>query len=258
MNPRLTIGALLARLAGAFGTDETRCQCCGALAAKVPGELPLCPECAQALRLRTGGHCPRCGAIFADETAAPHLCAACLRSPPPYERLTFFAAYAPPLDECILSFKFAAALSRQSLLCAMLHAACERLGPPAPDLAVPVPLHERRLRERGFNQSLELAHGLSRRTGIGLAATALSRLRDTVPQARLERAERLLNLKGAFAADPRQVAGKRILLVDDVSTTGATLVECTAALLASGAAAVDVAVLARTAGPDMSAGPVPR
>ncbi len=140
----------------------------------------------------------------------------------------------------------------------MLHAAFARLGPPVPDVVVPVPLHERRLRERGFNQSLELARGLAGRTGIGLAATALSRLRDTVPQARLERAERLLNLKGAFAADPRQVAGRRVLLVDDVSTTGATLVECTAALLAAGAATVDVAVLARTAEPDMRAEPVSR
>jgi ComF family protein len=258
VNPRSAIDTLMARVAEAFGASETRCQCCGALATKIPGELPLCPECARELRLRTGGYCPRCGAIFADETAAPHLCAACLRSPPPYERLTFFAAYAPPLDECILSFKFAAALSRQNLLCAMLHAAFARLGPPVPDVVVPVPLHERRLRERGFNQSLELARGLAGRTGIGLAATALSRLRDTVPQARLERAERLLNLKGAFAADPRQVAGRRVLLVDDVSTTGATLVECTAALLAAGAATVDVAVLARTAEPDMRAEPVSR
>jgi len=241
---------LRAVAAATLGLRECRCQCCGAAASPAPGALPLCARCLDALAPRSGGFCPVCGALHADETQAPHRCAACRADPPPWDRLAFWGRYADPLTGLIHAYKYASALHRSGLLEALAHGAylrLEGLAPelPRPDLVVPVPLHPRRLRARGFNQSLELARGLARLAGLPLAAQALLRTRHTVPQARLERAQRLTNLRGAFRADSALTAGRRVLLVDDVSATGATLRECATALRRAGASGVDVVVLAR-------------
>lgn len=115
-----------------------------------------------------------------------------------------------------------------------------------PDAICPVPLHTKRLIWRGFNQSTELAKQISRSTNIPVLNTALVRTRNTKPQTQLGHKERKENLKNAFAANPEQIRGKSILLIDDVYTTGATLRECSKAILGAGAAKVDVLVLART------------
>jgi ComF family protein len=117
---------------------------------------------------------------------------------------------------------------------------------PAIDLVVPVPLHSRRLRERGFNQSLLLARQVSKRRSIPLNFTALDRIRQTRPQTRLSGPERHKNVRGAFEVNaPGAVAGRKILLIDDVFTTGATIQECTESLLDAGAKEVHVLTLAR-------------
>jgi Predicted amidophosphoribosyltransferases len=108
-----------------------------------------------------------------------------------------------------------------------------------------VPLHTRRLLSRGFNQSRELARLLSARRGLPIWQNALTRVRRTVPQMELARAARAENIRGAFAADERLLAGRSVLLVDDIMTTGSTLEECARAMLAAGALRVDVLVLAR-------------
>jgi ComF family protein len=114
------------------------------------------------------------------------------------------------------------------------------------DLVVPVPLHPRRLRERGFNQSLLLARQVSKRQSIPLDFTSLQRVRQTAPQTRLSGPERRKNVRGAFRVTaPESVAGRRVLLVDDVFTTGATIQECTESLLEAGAKEVCVLTLAR-------------
>lgn len=112
------------------------------------------------------------------------------------------------------------------------------------DWVVPVPLHPKKRRVRGYNQSQLLAESFCKRTGLLLRGEVLLRQRDTLSQARLKRAERLTNMAGAFAALP-EVKGKRILLIDDVATTGATLEGCAAALKQAGAKQVTAFTLAR-------------
>ena len=114
------------------------------------------------------------------------------------------------------------------------------------DLIVPVPLHLHRLRWRGFNQAQFLAHALARDVGVPVDALSLRRVRATHPQVQLNEGERRRNVRHAFRVTrPRRVRGQRVLLFDDVYTTGATVEECSRALLQAGAAGVDVLVLAR-------------
>lgn len=114
------------------------------------------------------------------------------------------------------------------------------------DIVVPVPLHPRRLAERGFNQALLIARPIARGLGVPISARGLLRVRDTPQQAMLDRARRLTNVRRSFRVNPRaQLEGQRVLLVDDVRTTGATLEACTAALHMGGAKAVFDLVVAR-------------
>jgi len=116
------------------------------------------------------------------------------------------------------------------------------------DLAVPVPLHRKRLRHRGFNQALIQGHGISQRFSGPLLFDNLVRLRSTRPQVELSSHERMENVKGAFGlARPSEFQEKRVLLIDDVFTTGATMNECARVLKEAGAASVTVLTLARTA-----------
>jgi ComF family protein len=121
---------------------------------------------------------------------------------------------------------------------------------PDPELIAPTPLHPRRLAQRGYNQSLELSRALSRRIGAPLESQAMRRTRRTRPQHSLNREERIKNVANALLADPRLVKGKRVLLVDDIMTSGATLREATRALFAAGAAQVSALVVARASGRD--------
>jgi ComF family protein len=121
------------------------------------------------------------------------------------------------------------------------------------DLVVPVPLHHWRLFRRRYNQSALLARALAHRAEIAYAPNLLTRVRATPSQGRMSRARRRLNVRGAFAVAPRnrhRIKGRRVLLVDDVYTTGATLSEATRCLLGAGAGVVDVLTLARVVRPE--------
>ena len=196
--------------------------------------------------------CPQCGWPFpsprALEASPTHLCGRCRTT-----RVHFTVARAATLyeakgpgREAILAFKHT---GRDSLGRHLAELMAERSGPimaEGPwDVLAPVPLHPRRERERGFNQAAFLARHLARRVGLPVAARALRRVRETPPQSG-DPTDRQRNVRGAFAvARPAQVAGRHVLLIDDVLTTGATANECARALRRSGARRVGVFTLAR-------------
>jgi ComF family protein len=243
----------LIRLASFLGR---RCQACGEAfrggepGGPVSGRL-LCAGCRERLAPRRAGFCPACGLTYADAAAEPYLCGPCRSAPRPWRNFAWHGPYEGLLGDLLRAFKFNSRLGLSRLLAALAREAWERAaqdGPtgPAPDLAVPVPLHPRRLAARGYNQTLLLARDLARSHGLALDPAALSRVRDTPPQVRLAGVERRENIRGAFVADRARVAGRGALLVDDVMTTGGTLEEASLALLRAGARSVDVLVLART------------
>lgn len=176
------------------------------------------------------------------------LCGRCRARPPAYDGLAAAFAYEPPVDKVIGALKFRRLEYLGEELAAALLSA---LGDQAEghDLVVPVPLHWRRRLGRGFNQAESIARPLARSLGLPLAM-ALRRRRATSAQARLERAARLRNPRGAFAIrEAHAVRGARVILVDDVVTTAATVQAAAAALKAAGAERVLVAAIARTLAP---------
>ncbi|XPV76987.1 MAG: ComF family protein [Desulfovibrio sp.] len=229
---------------------QSRCLCCGT-GTDLPQtkKLSLCEGCAPDFRLRTGGYCPSCGQLSANTKEEPTTCINCRTTPPPWRQLCFFNEYKGELREEILQFKFNGAVQNRKLLGQVAFEAFSKLNTKhaneVVDIIVPVPLHPKRLFQRGFNQSQEVALQLHKKTGIPVAPTALIRNRHTQPQMTLSRKERLTNLEKAFSIGSPAIAGKRILLIDDVFTSGATLKECTTVLLKAGAVCVDILVLAR-------------
>ena len=115
---------------------------------------------------------------------------------------------------------------------------------PGPGILVPVPLHPKRLRKRGFNQSLEIARHFGKIQG-NQVVNALERVRDTIPQMILDRSARRNNISRAFKADPEKISGREVILVDDIMTTGATLSECARELAKAGARKTEVIVLSK-------------
>ncbi|MCJ2163586.1 MULTISPECIES: ComF family protein [unclassified Pseudodesulfovibrio] len=230
-------------LARRLGLTAVRCPVCGMVLAD-QGQL-LCTLCAERLPLRTGGFCPTCGLMHGQEDAPPSQCPDCRLNPPPWDAMHFHGQYAGLMRELIISYKFGNRFGHTRLLAAMAAQTFHKRQARVPDVIIPVPLHHRRLLWRGFNQSLEVSRSLSRNIGKPVLGNGLTRTRHTPPQTRLGLKERQVNIKDAFYAAPEQVKDKRVLLVDDVYTTGATLRECARTLMRAGAGGVDVLVLAR-------------
>jgi ComF family protein len=209
------------------------------------GTGPLCADCTGRFEA-PDSRCRRCALRVAGGAA---LCGGCLRDPPPFESAHCVADYAFPWDRLIAACKFNGRAELAALLSERLAAALARGNASRPELIVPVPLSPARLAERGYNQAWEIARRLARTAGVAARADVLQRVLDTAHQAELTRAQRLVNPRGAFSVPPRQrgaLAGRRVALVDDVLTTGATAREAAGTLLRAGARAVDVWVIART------------
>lgn len=221
-------------------------------ALRVPGQCEvcrgwqharLCDRCVE----RFAPARPRCRQCALTLAGGAERCGDCLREAPPFERTACVADYVFPWDGLVAAFKFRGRVELAGPLATLLARAAAAL--PAPDLVCPVPLSTARLAERGYNQAWELARRAARERGAAARADLLLRPLDTAHQADLPRAERLRNLRSAFAVHPARralLAGRRVALVDDVFTTGATARAAAQALRQAGAAAVDVWVIART------------
>jgi ComF family protein len=197
----------------------------------------LCAECDADLPRLGGSLCPRC----ALDSPGGAVCGRCLAETPRYDATVAALAYRFPADALVHALKFRGELALAPLLGQLL---LEKVTAGSVDCIVPVPLSPQRLRERGYNQALEVARHLGGRLEID----ACERERDAPPQAGLDRDERRRNVRGAFRCR-RTFAGERVALVDDVMTTGATLDALAGALKDAGAASVANWVVCRTADP---------
>jgi ComF family protein len=219
-----------------LGVDRRGCLCAPCLAAMAPPEPPLCLCCGVPLA----------------PLAQPGSCPSCLHRPPRFASARAAALYRPagpglnataPLALAVQRLKYG---RRRALADALGRLLADRYPFAPTALLVPVPLHRTRLRERGFNQAVLLARRLARDRGLELAPRVLVRTRATHAQPGLSATARRRNLAAAFALRPgADVAGRHVVLVDDVLTTGATADACAAVLLAAGAVRVDVYAVGR-------------
>ncbi len=210
-------------------------------------DLPYCSACWGTIRPLTGPQCPVCATPFSSPSALTHSphhhCAECREDLPAFSRALTPYAYEGILAEAIQRFKYQKQTTLADPLAGLLR---EKLTDIQFDRVAAIPLHPIRLRTREFNQSLLLAQKIARFTQVPLLVDVLHRSRDTLPQVGLSRKERAQNVRRAFhLSNPASLEGKRILLVDDVYTTGATLREGANILLKGGAKEVTVAAVAR-------------
>ena len=207
-----------------------RCAACG----EPVEEGPFCPICADAVEPVPSG-CSRCGLPGPDAT-----CGACLAHPPTFDGARAAGLFGGPLADAIHALKYRGRPVLARPLGAWL---ASRVPLPPGAAVVSVPLGRRRRRRRGYDQAALLAAALAREAGAPRLRAALERVRETAPQVGRDRDARARNVRGAFAA--RGVAGRDLVLVDDVVTTGATADACARALRAAGARSVTVVSLAR-------------
>jgi ComF family protein len=201
----------------------------------------LCPECVHRLPRLSGPLCQYCGAPIPHGT----LCASCQEAPLRLEGIRSVAPFRGPVRAAIHYLKYRHARELADPLGELMARYWQQNPLPA-EVIVPVPLHPSRLRRRGYNQAALLAWALSRRVGLPVDEDALYRVRATASQMRLPAADRRRNVEDAFRCTDDRMRGRRVLLVDDVCTTGATLEACADALREGGACQVWALTLART------------
>jgi ComF family protein len=234
----LTLGAALPPL----------CPSCRAPLADARG---LCAACWSKLTFITRPYCERLGIPFAYDAGPGLLSLEAIADPPAYGRARAVAAYDDIAAKLVHALKYGDRLDLAPTLGRWMATAGADVLNDA-DALVPVPLHWRRLWARRFNQSAALAHAIGKARDVPVVRDALRRVKATPQQVGLSRNERALNMQGAFRAPERgkaAVVDRRLLLVDDVLTSGATVEACARALLRAGAANVDVLVFARVVGP---------
>ena len=219
-----------------------RCLKCGKL---LENAGYLCDKCADEINFIIPPYCQRCGNPLHDENS--QLCAGCASGKKRFYRLARSAmAYDDSDKNLIIAFKFFDRTENANLLAAMMKVAGKDIFAAGVDMFIPVPLHYTRLIKRRYNQSSLLAEKLSRMTGIPTENFALIRHRKTRPQVECSGRARVTNVKNAFSVKrPELISGKRIVLIDDIMTTGSTLKESALALKKAGAKSVDILTAAR-------------
>lgn len=212
----------------------------------------VCPECSKNIRLVEPPFCQRCGKpVQGLLSGTTNLCGTCLADEPPFDRARFSVYYSSVVRRGILQFKFNNSLYLGEALLGLLSETFNNnFSGQNLDAIIPVPVHPRRLIHRGYNQCAILSRKLGARFNIPAPTDVLVKTRNTVPQTRLNRKQRVENIKGSFAVKkPAEVDGKSVLVVDDVFTTGSTLSEAAITLKRHGAAVVQALVLALRYGP---------
>jgi ComF family protein len=201
----------------------------------------FCVDCSRELP-RVGVACIRCGLPL----PVMSTCGVCLRSPPPFDAVRAAYWYQAPVATLIHQLKYDGKLNAARVLGHSLAQAFTEGTSPWPDAIVPVPLHDSRLRQRGFNQSIELIRTTAKQLGVPLFVNGMERVRVTQEQAKLPASQRRRNVRGVFTASPKEYRQvKTVALFDDVMTTGHTVAEATRALKAAGVERVVVWLCAR-------------
>lgn len=213
------------------------------------GSILFCDPCLERITLVREPFCTCCGKVFFSAAGGNHLCGPCLSQPWHFQSARAIFIYEEPFAKAVHAFKYGGKTTGLATFRACKEGLVYLNRPgqmPEPDVIVPVPLHPGRLRERGFNQALLLARALFPLWKDRLEPSALTRRLATQPQTGLSGSERRRNLKNAFVVkEGDRIAGQRVLLVDDVFTTGATVDECARTLMQAGAKEVRVFTLAR-------------
>nr|WP_282959161.1 ComF family protein [Azoarcus sp. L1K30] len=199
-------------------------------------DQPLCAACRAELPAQLAPGCPIC----ALPTPSGAVCGHCLVAPPAFDATRAAFDYGFPIDVLVQALKYR---HRLSLAAFFARAIGELKGDF--DLIVPMPLHARRLAERGFNQAVEIARPLAKSSGVPMVLAGVARVRDTPSQASLGRAARVSNMRAAFACELK-LDRRSVLVIDDVMTTGASLDALARCLKAQGARRVENCVVART------------
>lgn len=216
--------------------------CCLLCSRPSRGGRELCADCTRDLPWNRHA-CPRCALPMPGESGT-RFCGQCLKSPPPWQSAASPLIYGWPLDQLLQSFKFNGDLAAGQVMGELLAEFLAAAPGLKPEVLIPVPLHHARLRERGFNQALELARPASRRLQLRLDNRICVRRRHTAVQSKLDAAERQRNLRDAFEVRGA-ITGAQVAILDDVITTGATMTALSHALRDAGAASITVWSLAR-------------
>jgi len=219
------------------------CLLCGQLLPTDPEEQFFCHGCLAAMVPLQPGHCRCCVQPF-QTSISNHLCGTCLKRPPSFSIVHAAGLYQGSLKEAVHKLKYRNQLTLAKPLGQLLGNCVAAAESFAPDFIIPVPLHPSRLRQRGYNQALEVARPIAQQLAAPLVTTLLQRSRNTPQQQGLSAIERRSNLRNAFTLSSEAQA-LRILLVDDVMTTGETVRECCRTLISGGASEVQVAVVGR-------------
>ena len=210
-------------------------------------DLHLCPRCLADFSLIQPPYCRCCGQIFPDTAGSNHLCSVCLTTPYYFSKARAILAYKEPAASLVHSFKYGGQTTAFSTFRELWQQTGLKNDLDRPDVIIPVPLHVKRLQERGFNQALLLAEILFDDQREKIRPNILKRQINTPHQTTLSGKARRQNLKNAFIFTGKErLKGKKIVLIDDVFTTGSTLNECSRVLSKAGANDIQVITLARS------------